>query len=85
MTNTAHQALQRAVDHCGSLAELARRCGTSRQRLDYALHSSRRGTPAELLHAVSAATGGAVSPCELRPDLFPDSDIDLPLTMEAHP
>jgi len=60
-------SIQKAVDACGSQRQLARRVGVTQQ----AINKWAKGrTPAERCHAVAAATEGAVTVHELRPDLF---------------
>lgn len=60
--------LDRAVACFDSLADFARALGVSRQVVN---NWRTRGIPADMVGRVSAATGGAVTYHELRPDLFP--------------
>lgn len=66
MTETSHSALHRAIEHAGSAAALARKIGVTPQ----AIYQWDR-VPAERVIAIEAATGGAVSRCDLRPDIYP--------------
>lgn len=66
MTN--HDAIKRAAQIVGGQAALARKIGASRSLIGYWINDSKRGVPAEYVHAVSKATG--VPKRELRPDLY---------------
>jgi len=66
MTN--HDAIKRAAGLAGGQAALARKIGASRSLVGYWIKHSKRGVPAEYVHAVSKATG--VPKRELRPDLY---------------
>lgn len=59
--------LQKAIDHCGSGAALARKLGVDRMLITHWRH---RGVPPRRCRAIEAATGGAVTAYDLRPDIF---------------
>jgi DNA-binding transcriptional regulator YdaS (Cro superfamily) len=61
--------LQRAIEHCGSQSELARRMG-GKVRTAHIYHWLRNGVTAERCIAIEHATGGAVTRYDLRPDVF---------------
>lgn len=66
-------ALQRAVAICGSQSELARRIHRKQGHVWHWLHKAvddEKVPPAEVVLLIEAATAGAVSRHELRPDLF---------------
>lgn len=65
----ARDALQRACDLAGGQKPLADRIGTSQANVWYWLKKSKRGTPAEFVQPIEAATG--VPRHEQRPDLYP--------------
>ena len=67
MTSTTETPLQKACRLAGGPAELARRCGVSRQ----AVHKWMRRVPTERVPDIVRATDGGVSAHELRPDFFP--------------
>lgn len=61
------KALRKAIDALGSQAELARKLDVS----DMAVSQwKKRGVPPERCRDIEAATGGAVTRYELRPDIF---------------
>lgn len=64
------RALRDAIQIAGSLSELARQTGMSRQRLHHMLRKARQASPTAVL-AIERATGVARS--RLRPDLYPDA------------
>lgn len=77
----AHQnALDRAIDVCGTQAELARRVsdalgeGVAPQHVWNWRHRAGGKVPAEYCRAVEAATG--VTRYELRPDVFGAAPLD---------
>lgn len=63
--------IERAIGHYGSQAKLAEAMGCSQQQIAYLLKAS--SITAEMAKAVDAATNGAVSKHELRPDIFGDA------------
>lgn len=69
MTNN-ESPMQKAVRLAGGQAELARLCGTSQPRIWQCVNRNKR-VPAELVLPIEAATDGAVSRFDLRPDLYP--------------
>lgn len=62
-------ALRRAVEKAGGQSALARACGVKQGHVWHWLNKALR-VPAEHVVAVEAATNGAVSRHELRPDIF---------------
>lgn len=62
-------ALQKAIDIVGGLAQLGKACGVSYQAVQKWLKTC---VPAEKVLPIYRATCGAVTPHELRPDLYPD-------------
>jgi len=60
--------LERAIEAAGSQDALARKLGTSQQRIWNWLHRDRR-IPAEVVLPIERETG--ISRHELRPDLYP--------------
>lgn len=64
------RALRDAITIAGSLSELARQTGMSRQRLHHMLHKARQASPTAVL-PIERATGVARS--RLRPDIYPDA------------
>lgn len=72
--------LERAIDHCESIAELARRIDRSPQIVAYWLRAV-KGVPGEEAPRIEAAVGGAVTRHELRPDI--QWDRAAPSTNEA--
>jgi DNA-binding transcriptional regulator YdaS (Cro superfamily) len=74
-----NSALARAIDACGSQAELARRIGAHTQQI----HEWRKGERPIAHHwcpAIEAATGGAVQCNELRDDVEWERDDDNRVT-----
>ena len=69
--------VRRAIEHCGSQAELERQSGIAQQTLSWLLHKAPK-ISAEHAIALERATGGVVRRYELRPDLF-----DAPIQTEA--
>lgn len=69
MTNR-ERALRDAVKEAGSLSELARRTGMSRQRLHHMIQKAKQASPAAVI-PIERATG--VSRSRLRPDLYPEA------------
>lgn len=69
MDSKEMRALKRAIDKAGGQSALARACGVKQGHVWHWLNKSRR-VPAEQALAVEAATGGAVTRYELRPDIF---------------
>lgn len=63
--------LVRAIEIAGSQAALGKLIGTSQQRVWTWLHNLEGKVPAEFVLPIEAATDGAVSRHELRPDLYP--------------
>ncbi len=68
-------SLLRAIEICGSAAELARRCGVSAQGVT---NWRARGVPYDQVLVIASATGWAVTPHELRPDIYPFPTDGLP-------
>lgn len=64
-------ALSLAIAKVGGQAELARRVGTTPQAVNNWVV---RGLPVGRVLAIYRATRGAVTPHELRPDIYPDPD-----------
>lgn len=62
-------ALQRAVDACGSQSELARRLKKKPGHVWAWLHRDGK-VPPGIARAIEDATGGLVKRHELRPDIF---------------
>lgn len=60
--------LERAIEHCGSIAELARRIDRSPQIVAYWLKAV-KGVPAEEAPRIEVAVDGATTRQELRPDV----------------
>ena len=80
MSETSPSALHRAIELAGSAAALARRIGITPQ----AIYQWDR-VPAERVLAIEAATGAAVSRCDLRPDLYPREPAALHPANDATP
>ena len=64
-----HSALYRAAEKAGGQLALAKAIGTTQSNVWTWLKKSRRGTPAEWVLTIEAATG--IPRHELRPDLYP--------------
>ena len=62
-------ALSRAIEKLGGQSALARACGVKQGHVWHWLNKS-RNTPADYVLTIEAATGGAVTRHELRPDIF---------------
>lgn len=60
-------ALEKAVELVGGRRELAKKCGVTRQAVENWLAMDT--VPVERLKAIQKATGGAVTPADLRPDI----------------
>lgn len=63
------KALFEAVTICGGQVALARKLGISQGHLWSWMHRDKK-VPAERCAAIEAATGGAVTRYDLRPDVF---------------
>ena len=63
----AMDGLQKAIQHFGSRAALARAVGVVPMAVS---HWSHRGIPVDKAIAIERATRGAVTRSQLRPDLF---------------
>lgn len=63
------EALKRAIEICGSQAELAKRVGKTQGHVWQWLNRDRK-VPAEMARRIEAATDGKVARHELRPDLY---------------
>lgn len=63
------EALNRAIEACGSQEALAQKIGVSQQLISYWVKRAKAGVPAEFVLAIEKATGIARS--ELRPDIYP--------------
>lgn len=77
-TPTPLEALDKALQHAGSQAALARICGVTATAVWKWLQSSKR-LPAEYVLRVEAATG--VSRHDLRPDIYPRDALALPASV----
>ncbi|MBA2589368.1 MAG: helix-turn-helix domain-containing protein [Alphaproteobacteria bacterium] len=66
-------ALKTAIAQLGSQVAVARVAGVSPQAVSEIVRRGRR-VPAEWCRAIEQATGGAVSPHDLRPDLYPPKE-----------
>lgn len=64
-------ALREAIKICGSLSELSRRLGGTRQMIYRFLNVSKRGVSAPYVIAIEKATGGLVKRHQIRCDLYP--------------
>jgi len=62
-------ALSRAIENLGGQSALARACGVKQGHVWHWLNKS-RNVPADYVLTIEAATGGAVTRHELRPDIF---------------
>lgn len=62
-------AYTKAIKTAGGITRLAEAIGISPQHL---CNWRSRGIPAERVLPIVRATGGAVTPYELRPDIYPD-------------
>ena len=76
-----HSALERAVEIAGGQSALARKLGLKQANVWHWLNRAEH-VPAEQAIAIEAATGGAVTRAELRPDLFAASDAAAPSLTE---
>ena len=65
LTRLSNPGLDLCIEKCGTVAELARRCGTTRQNID---QNWRRELPLWWLPEIEAATG--IPKDRLRPDVF---------------
>lgn len=70
--------LQRVIDIKGSQSALAAVVGAKQQAVGYWL---REGLPGEHVLTISADVMYAVTPHELRPDLYPHPDDGLPVEL----
>lgn len=61
--------LRKAVVLVGGQTALARKLGVNQQNVSWWLNKSKK-VPAERCAAIEAATGGAVTRYDLRPDVF---------------
>lgn len=66
-------ALNRAIELLGGQSALARACGVKQGHVWHWLNKSRK-VPGDYVLTIEAATNGAVSRYELRPDIFGKSD-----------
>jgi len=64
--------MHRVINHFGSQAKTASALGVCQQRVSVVARSEK--IPAEWVLKIWDATGGAISPHEMRPDLYPDAD-----------
>lgn len=69
-----NQNIQKAVEVLGSQAAMAKAVGVSQPFVNDMLHSRKR-VPAELCQKMEAATNGAVTRYELRPDVFGEAPV----------
>lgn len=73
MNSRAPSAFARAIDILGGVAEASRKLGFRFQ--SYVSNALKREScPSAWVLQVCRATGGQVTPHELRPDLYPDPD-----------
>lgn len=72
-------SLQKAIDIAGGQAALARMIGVKQGHVWKWLHKTRAGVPGEQVLPIYHATQGAVTPHELRPDIYPDPNWLPPL------
>ena len=76
--------LQSVIHSICTQRELAARIGVQPQSITHWINS---GVPAKRVLSIYQATRGAVTPHELRPDIYPDSDwlppLDPPNDREA--
>lgn len=68
-------SLDRAIEVCGSQAELARRIGLKQQYVNNWKERSNGRVPGEHCIKIELATAGAVTRYELRPDVFGQSSV----------
>jgi DNA-binding transcriptional regulator YdaS (Cro superfamily) len=73
--NAGMAALARAVRLLGSQVQTGRAIGVSPQAVSEVMRRGRR-VPAEWCLKLQKATGGAVTACDLRPDLYPKETSD---------
>lgn len=66
-------AIDLAIDACGSISELARRIGVKPP----AIHQW-EAVPADRVLTVAEATGWRVTPHKMRPDLYPNQTDGMP-------
>lgn len=71
--NVMASPVQKAILAAGGQSALARLIGVSQQAVHKWQHGKARPNGPSVL-AIYRATGGAVTPHELRPDLYPDPD-----------
>lgn len=64
------EALTRAIEIVGGQKPLADAIGTTQSQVWFWLRRSKRGVPGEVASKIEAATSGAVTKHELRPDIF---------------
>lgn len=69
--------IKKAIDVLGSQAELARAIGKSGPFIHGMLHNN-KAVPAALCIGIEAASGGAVTRYELRPDVFGEKPTKKP-------
>lgn len=62
-------ALDKAINECGGIAELARRIGRSPQIVAY-WRKAKKGVPAEAAPDIEKAVSKKVTRRQLRPDVF---------------
>lgn len=70
-------ALSRAIEKLGGQSALARACGVKQGHVWHWLNKS-HSVPGDYVLAIEAATGGAVTRYELRPDIFGTPATDRP-------
>lgn len=63
-------ALSRAIDLAGGQKPLADAIGTTQSQVWYWLNRAKRGVPGEFAPLIEAATHGAITRSDLRPDIF---------------
>ena len=63
-----NEAIEKAISHVGSQHTLAEKCGRAQPTVCDWLHGKSK-VPVECVLRIVSATGGLVSPHEIRPDL----------------
>ena len=75
-------ALGRAIEKLGGQSALARACGVKQGHVRHWLNKSRKA-PADYVLAIEAATSGAVTRHELRPDIFGPAPVARPVQNQS--
>lgn len=66
-----NQAIQKTISIIGGQSKLASTLGITQPTVWAWINRSKNGVPAEYCAAIEAATNGAVTKSDLRPDLWP--------------